>query len=121
MGKTTSLQSEVSGVEPQVQKKYEYGLLVEYVKQGAWKNNTWLASVLGVDDDTVAAWKKTKPVIEARQEAVKGLLKDFTRRADVMNRLVENGFNVEPQKSELTVLIPLIDLSDAVRKNNSNE
>lgn len=101
--------SVVSGNSLQVQKKYEYQLLIEYVQSGAWKNNTWLASVLGVDEDTVSAWKKTEPVMKARQEAIKGLLKDFTGKGEIKDRLAETGFKVETQKSEEEIVVKIYD------------
>lgn len=95
--------------EPQVYKEYEYKLLIEYVSCGAWKNNKWLASVLGINEETVSTWKKTEPVIRARQKAVSGLLKDFTGRADVMARLAETGFKVETPKSEEEIVVKIYD------------
>ena len=89
-------------IPPQVQKKQEYLLLVDYVRAGAWRNNTWLASILGVNDETVTEWKKTAPVMEARKEAIKGLLKDFEKKGDVEKRLAETGFEVEPSRIDLS-------------------
>lgn len=102
--------STVSGKSYQVQKEAEYDQLLEYVAAGAWKNNTWLASVLGVDDDTVADWKKTIPVVKARQLAVKGLLKDFTRRGDVKDRLKENGMDFDAEKLDVSMKIEVLGL-----------
>lgn len=90
-------------IPPQVVKKQEYLLLVDYVRQGAWKNNTWLASILDVNDETVMEWKKTKPVLDARREAIAHLLKDFSRRGDVKDRLKETGFQIDPEELKVNV------------------
>lgn len=94
-------------IPPQVLKKEDYLFFVECVLDGMWSNNTYLAELCGVDRNTIADWKKTDPVMKARKEASRDLIKKFKKDGDLEKRLREAGMEVEPetQRSEVRVII----------------
>lgn len=99
--------------EPQVYKEREYQCLLDMVSQGAWRNNRAIASIVGVDENTLAKWKETEPIINARQKYINTkLLPDFIKKGDVKDRLKEAGFDLAPDKLDITsggeALTPLL-------------
>jgi hypothetical protein len=68
-----------------------------------WKNNRFIADVVGVDEDTIASWKKRQEVVKLRQQSINDDLKKWKRTADAEKRLVEQGMDFDPPKSELKI------------------
>lgn len=102
-----------SVIPPQVIKVQEYQCLLDMVSQGVWRNNKAIANIVGIDEDTLTAWKKTEPIINARQKYINTkLLPDFIKKGDVKDRLKEAGFDLAPDKLDITsggeVLTPLL-------------
>jgi hypothetical protein len=87
--------------EPQVYKEYEYGIFLGFVADGLWRNNRFMAEVIGVGEDTIADWKKRDEVKRLRQEAISGDLKKWKRTADAERRLTEQGMDFDAEKVDV--------------------
>lgn len=98
-------ESSDSAVPDQVLKKQEFLFFIDNVKDGLWKNNTYLAELCDVDRDTIAEWKKTPQAIAARREANKDLRRAFKGRGDMDKRMKEAGFEIEPEESNLNIKV----------------
>lgn len=104
--------SEVSDKEPQVQKEEEYSVFLGLVGRGLWKNNKFVADLVGVDEDTIIIWKKRQEVQKLRQESVRGDLERWKRSSDPEKRLKEQGMEFDPDKVEARVTIEVSNLND---------
>lgn len=96
---------EVLEEEPQVQKEEEYSVFLGLVSRGLWKNNTFIADVVGVDDNTIATWKKRKEVKKLRRQSISGDLDRWKRSSDPEKRLKEQGMEFDPDRVEAKVEI----------------
>lgn len=95
--------SEKSGGKPQVYKQTELDTMIQLIERGIY-STTNLASVLGVDMDTVTKWKRRPEVVAARTRSI---LKFAGRRTDVDGVLKELGVDTaqREEKSSLRVVI----------------
>jgi hypothetical protein len=84
---------------PEIQKEEEYSMMLKLIDRGLWRNVN-LAKALHVDDETIAIWKKTKPVQKAYQAAV---LKYLAKRKDEEKILAELEVDT-PQEAPKTLI-----------------
>lgn len=103
--------SSLPAVPDHVLKKQEFLFFIENVKDGLWKNNTYLAELCDVDRDTIAEWKKTPQAILARRKANKELRRAFKGRGDIDKRMKEAGFEIEPQEANMNVRVTVEDFT----------
>lgn len=97
--------TEVAEADPEVQKTEEYSVFLGLVARGLWKNNQFIADVVGVDDETIATWKKRSEVKKLRQQSISGDLERWKRSSDPEKRLKEQGMEFDPDKVEAKVEI----------------
>jgi len=97
--------TEVVDVDPEVQKTEEYSVFLGLVARGLWKNNKFIADVVGVDDETIATWKLREEVKKIRQQSIGGDLERWKRSSDPEKRLKEQGMEFDPDKVEAKVEI----------------
>lgn len=90
-------------------KKQDYLFFIDCVRDGLWNNNSYLAELCSVDRDTIASWKKTEQVIQARKEASKEIRKAIRNRGDVKDRMKEAGMVIEPEKLEVGLKVIIED------------
>ena len=95
--------SEVSDKEPLVQKEEEYAVFLGLVTRGLWKNNRFIADLVGVDEDTIIIWKKRKEVQSLRQQSVKSDLERWKRSSDPEKRLKEQGMDFDAEKLDVNM------------------
>lgn len=95
--------------EPQVYKEEDYAYFIECVKDGLWNNNTYLAELCGVERETIAKWKKTKPVVEARRQYSNDLRKEFKTDGTIEKKMKEAGMEVESEQTQVASIIVKIE------------
>ncbi len=109
--------------DPQVLKEHEYSVFLGMIEQGLWKNNRFIAEVVGVNEETIAEWKKRSEVKALRQQAINDDLKRWKRTADAEKRLKEQGMDFDPDRLDITSGgKPLLGglTQDAIPDNDSN-
>jgi hypothetical protein len=92
-------ESELSVKEPEILKKAEYEMGLQFVDKGLWRTRN-LAKALSVDEDTITAWKKTKRYQDSYAKAV---MKFVARRKDVEVILREMDVDT-PQEAPKTLV-----------------
>ena len=85
----TSHNSDNSGIY----KTTEYDLALQFVDKGLWRTKN-LAKAVGVDEDTMTKWKRTKKMQEVYSKAV---MKFISRRKDIEIILSELDVETPPQ------------------------
>lgn len=91
--------------ERQVYKEAEYAVFIAFVAEGLWKNNRFLAEICGVNEETIAEWKKRSEVVALRQKSVQEDLKRWKRTADAEKRLKEQGMDFDAEKLDVSMKI----------------
>lgn len=91
--------------DPQVYKEDEYAVFLGFVADGLWRNNRFMAEVIGVGEDTIADWKKRNEVKKLRQQAISGNLKKWKRSADPEKQLREQGMDFDTEKLDVTMKV----------------
>lgn len=98
-------QSDLSDKQPLVLKEEEYSVFLGLVSRGLWRNNKFIADVIGVNEETIAAWKQREEVKKLRQQSISGDLERWKRSSDPEKRLKEQGMEFDPDKVEAKVEI----------------
>lgn len=88
--------------DPQVYKEEEYAVFLGLIADGLWKNNRFLAEVCGVNEETIADWKKRQEVQVFRRKAIGETLKKWKRTADAEKLLKEQGMDFDPDRLDIT-------------------
>lgn len=99
------MKSDLSDKEPLVLKEEEYSVFLGLVSRGLWKNNVFIADLVGVNQETIASWKVRKEVVKLRQQSVSGDLDRWKRSSDPEKRLKEQGMEFDPDRVEAKVEI----------------
>lgn len=95
--KIASHNSDNSAEELGIYKTAEYELMLRLIEKGLWRTRN-LARAVGVDEDTMTKWKRTKQAQKAYSEAV---LKFIGRRKDVEKILSELDVESNPDPNTL--------------------
>lgn len=97
--------ADLTDKEPLVLKENEYSVFLGLVARGLWKNNVFISDLVGVEEETIALWKKRNEVKALRQQSVNEDLGRWKRSSDPEKRLREQGMQFDPDKVEARVLI----------------
>lgn len=104
--------SEKKPQEKEIYKLGEYAVFCDLIEQGLWKNNRFLAEVVGVNEDTIADWKKREAIQKLRQKSISDDLKRWKRTADAEKRLKEQGMDFDAEKLDVSMRIEVSGLED---------
>jgi len=97
--------TDTTDTPPQVVKKQDFETFIGFVEQGLWKNNKFIASLVGVEEETISAWKKQPRAVVARQQATKNTLTSWKAKGDPEKRLKEQGMEFESDKLDVSMKI----------------
>ena len=100
-----------SGKLPDIYKEEEFELFLRFVRLGMWKGVN-LSRACGIDENTVATWKKRPETQKAYREAVERVVKKRSNITDPEKLMKELNLEVDKDTIDMSLVVKIEDYTE---------